>query len=1534
MAAIIVCHCAVTAQEPLSAVAARGYGRQWLAAGPFPFTTELPLNRGRDFLTWLNRFPEPPFGLHGEAAPDVGELVQADGLSRPWQRIETSGPWIPAPLASDGKGPGIVYFRSSIQSDTNQPLYLDLQAPMGARLWLNGYALQSGAMPGPGIPQRFVAMAQTGLNTIVVQAPVAAREDLNQHLELNEDVVDNLIYHEQPLLKNTKGAGIALRILPAQLFGGIAVVPRLEPGHVFTTPAGQRRQNAYLTIFNPSPSATAPISLTVAVPGAGSPMEKAIPGIPGYQQHEASIDLPVYLAEAGQPMTVEILFNVGGAMKTLALSFSSAGASDSQPVVIGNGLGGATMSFNNQREETAWHLLDLERRFALARQEPSYGFLLDDTALWLAWLQTAPKRREEISKAVIKHQILPQAGYTPIAEGLVTGEVLLRNLLYGIDASQRNLGFQAASYRQENVTWWTDGDLWGNACPPQLPQILRLANVKQLLSTGKERSSICPVIGLDGSVIEAARYMIKPAPDSVGEFDELMTASLDLDSGIPSLLTFANESPGPEAFLANKVAALSQRVPPIRFLPALDEVFDAMDAGAIQTYAPHGAAFDIVTVQPEIKAAYASTETALLSAEKSATFARLLGYSYPAEEINHLWRQLLFCAAPGRLGRCESTQEYVDALASMRGIHHDANSLLDSALVNLAVNIDTARAAPPGKPNARPVVVFNPCAWERFGMVEAALPPGFAGALTILDDGGRRVPCQTIAHHGVTGVATPVAVEFMARDMPALGYRTYYAVEEGSPSPESSPQPGAQIENEYFRIIADPARGGALISLYDKISGTEYAAPMLNDLLAMEMAQGRTRAGNVLTTVSRVARASEEDAIVEITTSETGEHLSAASAFAGGQVIRTVTLRHGQRRIDCSVRFEGTFPTSTLLAVEFRTNAANTVPVLGAAYGSVAGSLVSDLSQAQPTVGDTGMNTALHWAALSANDGIRVGREASIPLGPARIVRSPDNPVHERLAHDLQAALAKRGIASEVARGMGGRGQGAALDIFIGSPDQNPAVEALFKDFTAPTFARFQSRLAQGATLLIDGDLRPGSGPPALIVAAQNDATLERLIENMEQSLATTGAFNILPADFLSTTPRPPAAHGFAVLYPGTRAWAMDGHGNMIQFLERQSVMRDDLALAEDKGLREYRYALVPFDGDWREAGIPREATAYTTPLYSAATELHTGTLPGSESFLDVSGDDFEVTAVHAAGQIDSTGAGSPPAHGIVVRGYETSGRNATVTFTSSAALREARRNTASNPHGNALEVTSNRIAIDASPFEMASLTLFPGVMPPVENTDAVETPAPLFARPWLHNEGDSQREPPPFRVFIHPTSSAGSGSFSVTVVNISMEQPVAGDVVLTPVEDGSVVPRDFSFALAPGGFESHDVTVLPPSGREPALLVEARQGNASVYDVYQPASPLECEAYVEEGNIIAVIRNAGTLPLLGRAALVVPSALWPENRPARFTGAVPHEKALKIAPFSEERIVFRVRDEVLPPWAVLKAAGNGHTSYMKTDTR
>ncbi|MCL4216519.1 MAG: hypothetical protein KJ052_05885, partial [Candidatus Hydrogenedentes bacterium] len=213
MAAIIVCHCAVTAQEPLSAVAARGYGRQWLAAGPFPFTTELPLNRGRDFLTWLNRFPEPPFGLHGEAAPDVGELVQADGLSRPWQRIETSGPWIPAPLASDGKGPGIVYFRSSIQSDTNQPLYLDLQAPMGARLWLNGYALQSGAMPGPGIPQRFVAMAQTGLNTIVVQAPVAAREDLNQHLELNEDVVDNLIYHEQPLLKNTKGAGIALRIL-------------------------------------------------------------------------------------------------------------------------------------------------------------------------------------------------------------------------------------------------------------------------------------------------------------------------------------------------------------------------------------------------------------------------------------------------------------------------------------------------------------------------------------------------------------------------------------------------------------------------------------------------------------------------------------------------------------------------------------------------------------------------------------------------------------------------------------------------------------------------------------------------------------------------------------------------------------------------------------------------------------------------------------------------------------------------------------------------------------------------------------------------------------------------------------------------------------------------------------------------------------------------------------------------------------------------------------------------------------------------
>ncbi len=121
-------------------------------------------------------------------------------------------------------------------------------------------------------------------------------------------------------------------------------------------------------------------------------------------------------------------------------------------------------------------------------------------------------------------------------------------------------------------------------------------------------------------------------------------------------------------------------------------------------------------------------------------------------------------------------------------------------------------AAPVAGPR---IAVFNPLPWARSGVVEAAV------------DG----PAPPALRDAAAGVLVPVEAEggrlrFLARDVPPLGYRVYAFADRPArvKSGLRSDPKRRTIENQFLRVMLDPARGG-IASLFDKTSGRELAAP-------------------------------------------------------------------------------------------------------------------------------------------------------------------------------------------------------------------------------------------------------------------------------------------------------------------------------------------------------------------------------------------------------------------------------------------------------------------------------------------------------------------------------------------------------------------------------------------------------------------------------------------------------------------------------------------------------------------------------------
>jgi alpha-mannosidase len=217
------------------------------------------------------------------------------------------------------------------------------------------------------------------------------------------------------------------------------------------------------------------------------------------------------------------------------------------------------------------------------------------------------------------------------------------------------------------------------------------------------------------------------------------------------------------------------------------------------------------TTQAESKRRMRESEVLLLKSEKFCSLAMLDGRAYPQRIFEDCWRRVCFDQFHDMMAGSGIHVNYVDEAESLEFVRDALTPELDASLGHLSTRIDTRG---PGLP----VVVFNPLSWQRTDVAEAEVRfPGAVAKFEVCDPEGNAVPAAEVSRDDST---SSVRVRFLARAVPAIGYKVFHVVSTENPRDPASTlkASGLTLENEFLRVEVD-SQTGCVSSLVNKKDG-------------------------------------------------------------------------------------------------------------------------------------------------------------------------------------------------------------------------------------------------------------------------------------------------------------------------------------------------------------------------------------------------------------------------------------------------------------------------------------------------------------------------------------------------------------------------------------------------------------------------------------------------------------------------------------------------------------------------------------------
>ncbi len=1586
-AAAILCLLAASsfvarAQESLEVILERGYIAHWLVCGPFEPDAAggIPaaLARGEAALGDTD-FMQRAGGI-ARLRPKHLDLVRPGVDGAMWQRAGTTGPALDLVPFFPETGEGISYAAFYCQVDEAQSVLLDLQTPLGARVWLNGFLLreiqikpvdQAGA-------DLFVMDFRVGTNLVVMEIPGATYDTLAAVAGMSARELSVYGFANRPLLRGTSGYEIALKLDPARPLGDLYYVPRLENAGTFSGTSFDVRQDAWLTVFNPDDAPSLPLQVALTGGRLPDPLLREMPAIPPESRWRPEFPIPVGNRRAGDAALVRVRLVLGTAVTGLSsaefnASLKIRARSEGGRVYVVTGSHHDPGQIEDQAARMERKSASYVGQMILRGGDPDYGFNLGPASDWKPCVQGHPALGRALRDAAGAGLCASEAGFAHPDERIAGGELLWRNLRYGLLTGHARL----SDSKQAFYAWNMPG------VAPQTPQLLAFAGLRGLVSN----LDVAGLPGLfhhqalDGTRVYHRRKKTAPGPVSTEELRhmvalqrrELIEQKINVDVLVNQSLV-----PPPEPFWLGACTGLKRSYPAIRVEGGGGSAFlnDLAAMGAdvsgrlpVRSWLTTSTAPGMLATQPGLKRAYAATERRLLSAEQLACWAAMLGASYPDAALDASWRQLLYYSSPSTLGQARRPRAYVDTMAGYRDAAEMADEVVRKALDYIAAQADTLSNAPIQTEGVRALVVYNPAPWARTDVFEGRVSLEGARGLGIVDDQGHNLPyVLEDLQPGQGGGLRSALLRFVAKKIPGMGYRCFYLVPEG-PVPRPSLRTDPQIENSFYRLFFDEDTG-AIRSLIDKRNGADYAAGLLNHVLALDEDTGKTQGGREFWTTGTWS--GPETGVLEQKTEVTAwmQRYTTVFPFAGGTVRRCVTLYEDIPRIDCETHFEGVDLSEKLLALTFDFPDTGRSAVFGERFGTVVArqsrGALDYRTKGLDNLSGSGLQPALDWAGISPNDYIQVGPNGAVPLRPATIIHGA-NPALAKAASGLREAFIRRGIPAMVMPDRPRRPDflwsdsteflniRSSLDtsgnmhIVLGSPEHNFFCGELVAKLPEEAAKRFSERLEQGAVMLIENDDVPeGYAPiPTLLFAALLPERSRAMADDFAQAIRVRGTYAVPPSAYFPEDPPQRPESGAAVLFPGAFLASHERDGALVLPLAHGHNWRhvgEDLAPlrnALDAEPQAFEYAIWPHDGDWRQAHLPQVAQGFAAPFLAATTDPHLGPQPGRQSFLSVETPNLMISAVKPAGNRFAIGAGEAPdpREGIVAHWWEAEGIRGDAVLRLASPIRDAARSGFLERREQPVPTDARRCTIPGvTPASLGALWLLPASPPRPGPAEAIGRTAdpyrPIYNRYWRHNSGAAPIGYQPLSVILEGRIEAGENRLNLIVANNQTQGVVTGIVHITATDGWSVGPAQFAFDAAPGGYDEQVIravrTLTASAALEAAGVVAETTYEGQRYrDVLLAGeNTLRMTVTRNAAQIRVHVENRAAVPAEGYLDIITASRFWPELGQRLEATQMPRRAAISIAPFATQDVLFRFSDPGAATWAVAKLAANGELLY------
>ncbi len=464
----------------------------------------------------------------------------------------------------------------------------------------------------------------------------------------------------------------------------------------------------------------------------------------------------------------------------------------------------------------------------MMRRNPDYRFVMENMLNLLEYIETHPDRRAEIERYTREGRLEWGATFNQPYESLMSGEELVREAYFGRRWIRKAMqGCDARVYFSPDVP--------GRAL--QMQQILSKAGIPYMVIS-RFHEGFYRWLSPDGSGVLAftpGHYGNSSAllHAQGGEGLEKIAAKLEAwgpyykDRAIAPEFPLLNSEDfsqptdfGPLIARWNARYGASAPASSMRYSSAR-AFFEALSQG-------HPTFKDVPGERPNLwlyihgpthhwaVSAHREAGYLLPAAEMFNTFAALLAGNfseYPVRELNDAWQAAIYPdhGWGGKEGQVTDRlfrKKYEQARDTGR-------TQLGRALTAIAGRV----AADERK--GVPIVVFNSLSWPAAAPVTVTLKRP-AGRYIIRDGAGKNVPSQ-MPPSEENGTGNPVTVQFIASEVPALGYTTYYAADvPGSSVSIAVPLVGSPsapvVDSAYYRIELAP---GGIKSIFDKSLGRD-----------------------------------------------------------------------------------------------------------------------------------------------------------------------------------------------------------------------------------------------------------------------------------------------------------------------------------------------------------------------------------------------------------------------------------------------------------------------------------------------------------------------------------------------------------------------------------------------------------------------------------------------------------------------------------------------------------------------------------------